>query len=85
MEGDWAKTPIWTSQREEIKNILGVFYEGGTSMTRIYGYSDDNIELEGDINDEIGCYDQIVTLKDSIHENGGCYCKECINFHKYED
>lgn len=31
-------------------------------MTKIYGYSDDNIELKGDINDEIGCYNEIVTL-----------------------
>ena len=23
--------------------------------------------------------------KDSIHENGGCYCKECSKYYRYED
>ncbi len=31
-------------------------------MTKIYGCSDDNVELEGDIEEEIGCYNKIVTL-----------------------
>lgn len=28
-------------------------------LTVVYGYSDDNVELEGSISDEIGCYDTI--------------------------
>ncbi len=32
-------------------------------MIRIYGYSDDNVEIEGDVRGEIGCYDTPVTLR----------------------
>lgn len=30
--------------------------------TRIFGYSDDNVEAEGDISDEWGCYDTDLVL-----------------------
>ena len=32
-------------------------------MIRIYGVSDDLVEIEGDVEEEIGCYDKAVTLE----------------------
>lgn len=49
-------------------------------MIKISGYSDDNIFLEGDIDDEVGCYDQVKylgfsdgTLLKGYYGNGGIW------------
>jgi hypothetical protein len=49
-------------------------------MTKVYGASDDLIEIEGSIKDEIGCYDEIVTIKFSDGTKATIkYCKEHNN------
>ena len=46
-------------------------------MTKVYGASDDLIELDGTINDEIGCYNQTVHI---MFDDGTAarikYCKK---------
>ena len=37
-------------------------------MTRIYGASDDLIEIDGDISDEIGCYDHKRPIKFEVSD-----------------
>jgi hypothetical protein len=55
-------------------------------MIKISGYSDDNIFLEGDIDDEIGCYDQAKylgfsdgTLLKGYYGDGGIWNFDVIN------
>jgi hypothetical protein len=47
----------WWKPRLEAQGHPRVFARGGVMMTtRIYGASDDLVEIEGDIYEEIGCY-----------------------------
>lgn len=46
----------------------------------IFGYSDDNVEFRGAINDEVGCYDGgdlFVTREGALEEHEDCECKYC--------
>jgi hypothetical protein len=55
----------------------------GKKVLKIYGQSDDLVELEGIFHDEIGCYDETVTLQvgtekagvvvEMFYENDGCW------------
>jgi hypothetical protein len=53
------------------------------NLVVVFGYSDDNMELRGAINDEIGCYDGGYTFVTSsgLLENK-CDCDECPYFEK---
>jgi len=44
----------------------------------VYGYSDDNVEFCGAINDEVGSYDgdTVYLTKNGILEGPACYCAE---------
>lgn len=49
----------------------------------VYGYSDDNMEFEGAIHDEVGCYDggdAYVTPNGILDPNGGCGMRADCDF-----
>lgn len=51
-----------------------------SGLVVVFGYSDDNVEFRGAINDEIGCYDGgmlYVTRKGPLEEHRDCECKYC--------
>jgi hypothetical protein len=45
----------------------------------VFGYSDDNAEFRGAINDEVGCYDggTLLIIRDSVHQFDADHARSC--------
>ena len=54
----------------------------------LFGYSDDNMEFRGAIDDEIGCWGgrTVYLTKNGLLENPGClHCDDCSHYKKSSD